>query len=439
MGIRLSSATEAVDDSPSGRFHANVLTAVGQFDNEVRAERTLNGMKNRVQEGRWQWPAPTGYMNGNKSGPSLVPDPHIAPLLRRLFDLVALGTHTKASALAEVTAHGLRSPKGVPLTQETIRKILINPVYTGRIHLPKWGVSTKGDFEPLVSEETFDRVQAILDGRAPAYRAHRKERTDFPLRGLVLCKDCRKPVTASKRKGKGGNKFGYYRCHRATGHMNVRAELVEDAFIALLNRMIPEERRMKLIERIFRNQIQRNIDSATSDVARLQSELKREEGRKSLVLNQFADGVLSPGDFTILNTQITRRITEVRERLATAEMAEHLNADELIEFLHHKLWNTSIEWQMADLRGKQSIQRRVFPEGVKWEKSGFGTPVTHSLYSLLANDSMSESEMVAPQGFEPRLIESESTVLPLNEGATGESARTRDRMTTACPPSLFRV
>jgi hypothetical protein len=26
--------------------------------------------------------------------------------------------------------------------------------------------------------------------------------------------------------------------------------------------------------------------------------------------------------------------------------------------------------------------------------------------------------LVAPQGFEPRLIESESTVLPLNEGAT---------------------
>jgi hypothetical protein len=31
---------------------------------------------------------------------------------------------------------------------------------------------------------------------------------------------------------------------------------------------------------------------------------------------------------------------------------------------------------------------------------------------------MDESRMVAPQGFEPRLIGSEPTVLPLNEGAT---------------------
>jgi hypothetical protein len=31
--------------------------------------------------------------------------------------------------------------------------------------------------------------------------------------------------------------------------------------------------------------------------------------------------------------------------------------------------------------------------------------------------------LVAPQGFEPRLIESESTVLPLNEGATRGACR----------------
>lgn len=34
-----------------------------------------------------------------------------------------------------------------------------------------------------------------------------------------------------------------------------------------------------------------------------------------------------------------------------------------------------------------------------------------------------EEQMVAPQGFEPRLNDSESSVLPLNEGATQVSAR----------------
>ena len=41
----------------------------------------------------------------------------------------------------------------------------------------------------------------------------------------------------------------------------------------------------------------------------------------------------------------------------------------------------------------------------------------HLLYSLVGTDWMCHTELVAPQGFEPRSSESESLVLPLNEGA----------------------
>jgi hypothetical protein len=61
----------------------------------------------------------------------------------------------------------------------------------------------------------------------------------------------------------------------------------------------------------------------------------------------------------------------------------------------------------------------MFPEGLPYGETGFGTAVTHSIYTLLASDPMDESRLVAPQGFEPRSSESESLVLPLNEGATG--------------------
>jgi hypothetical protein len=86
-------------------------------------------------------------------------------------------------------------------------------------------------------------------------------------------------------------------------------------------------------------------------------------------------------------------------------------------YLQHLLWNTSYIWQTSDLQVKQRIQRRVFPKGLAWQGSGFGTPPTLSIYTLLADDSADDTELVAPQGFEPRLSESESLVLPLNEGA----------------------
>jgi hypothetical protein len=40
----------------------------------------------------------------------------------------------------------------------------------------------------------------------------------------------------------------------------------------------------------------------------------------------------------------------------------------------------------------------MFPNGLEYRKSDFGTPVTHSIYSLLGEDSRDESRL-GPQGF----------------------------------------
>jgi site-specific DNA recombinase len=421
LGIALRSATEATDDSPAGKFLTTMLSAAGQFDNDTRAERTLTGMKNRLDSGRWQWPAPTGYNSGSKSGPSLVIDPVRGPLIARLFELVATGEHSKASALAAVTALGLRSRKGVPLTQETIRKVLINPLYAGEIFIKTWSKSVKGDYDPLVSRSVFDRVQSILSERAPAQVPHVAERDDFPLRGLILCPDCLKPVTASLSTGKLGNKFPYYFCHRAKGHISVRAETVETAFIELLERLTPKPEQMELIERVFRSAWKGRAQTAVADAAALRRELAKQEARKERVLGQMADGVLSAEDFASLHKPTVKAIADLRERLDFAE-SEVLDLDSAIEYLTHLLWNTSLVWQTSDLQGKKRIQRRMFPEGLPYGGrgvDGFGTPVTHSIYTLLAGDLVDEETLVAPQGFEPRSSESESLVLPLNEGATG--------------------
>ncbi len=270
-----------------------MLSAVGQFDNDTRTERTLTGMKNRVESGRWQWPAPTGYMVGSKTGPSLLPDPITSPLVRRLFELVATGEHTKASALAAVTALGLRTKKGAALTQETVRKILVNPLYAGEIVIKTWGKSVTADFEPLVSRETFDRVQLVLAGRALTPVPHRKERADFPLRGWLLCPECGQTVTASLRTGKLGRKFGYYRYHQVKGHMNVSARVVEEAFVELLLRLTPKPERMALIQGIFRKSWKQRVQAASVDSAALRKELGHQEARKARLLEQMAEGLIS--------------------------------------------------------------------------------------------------------------------------------------------------
>jgi site-specific DNA recombinase len=204
IGVMLRSATEATDETPSGILFANMLGAFAQFDNDMRAERTLMGMKATLDKGRWPWRGPTGYLNGRPGEPSLIPDPISAPFITKLFELIGSKQLRKSKALEHVTELGLRWSTGKPLTQETLRKILTNPLDCGRMEIAKWGKSVHGDFEPLVSEDMFDQVQLILAGRVVTTAPHVRSNPSFPLRGTLLCTLCGLPVTASGSRGRLG-------------------------------------------------------------------------------------------------------------------------------------------------------------------------------------------------------------------------------------------
>jgi site-specific DNA recombinase len=330
-------------------------------------------MKSTLGRGRWCWAAPTGYLNGGKGQPSLVIDPERGTLVARLFELVAAG-HTKAAALAKVTALGLRSKTGKPLTQETVRKMLLNHLCNGEMYIKTWGRSERGDFEPLVSQIVFNQVQDVLTGRRAGQTSRARQQTVFPLRGSILCADCMKPVTASLSTGKLAGKFGYYRCHRVKGHLNVRESTVEDMFVRLLDNLTPEPDRMRLIEATFRRVWEDKIANAQSDTDKLRDERARLEVKRRRILEQVADGIISADDFALVNTPLREQLAAVHERLSVAEHNE-LDLDTALGYLVHMLWNPSVIWETSDLEGKQRLQRSIFPKGMVYsEKDGFGTP-----------------------------------------------------------------
>jgi DNA invertase Pin-like site-specific DNA recombinase len=165
LGISLRSATEPIDDTSTGKLMEGVLAAFAQFDNDVRSDRTRAGMRAALELGRWTFPAPLGYLNAPKwSGKSLVHDPERAALVRQAFEDLATGRYTKQEVIARATEAGLRSRKGLTLSPQSFGQMMRNPIYIGKIETPDYGISTQGDFEPVVDEATFYRAQAVLDG-----------------------------------------------------------------------------------------------------------------------------------------------------------------------------------------------------------------------------------------------------------------------------------
>ena len=79
--------------------------------------------------------------------------------------------------------------------------LLRNQLYAGVVDVPEYGVRGKrGDFEPLISEELFYRVQAVLSGRLSSTTPKQRAHPDFPLRAFVRCESCGRGLTGSWSK-----------------------------------------------------------------------------------------------------------------------------------------------------------------------------------------------------------------------------------------------
>jgi site-specific DNA recombinase len=185
-GIRLHSVQERLEDTPAGRFIQTMLAGANQLDNEQRADRCKAGMRAAVEKGRWPFPAPLGFRNArnDRNEATLVHDPKHAPLIEEAFRLYATGLHSKQDVLNKVTRMGLTTAEGDKLTLHDFSKMLRRPIYAGWIVVEKWGLKVRGNFEPIVSQDLFDRVQLVADDRRPNRpKRHVRDRADLPLRG----------------------------------------------------------------------------------------------------------------------------------------------------------------------------------------------------------------------------------------------------------------
>jgi DNA invertase Pin-like site-specific DNA recombinase len=269
LGITLRSVSEPIDDSSVGKMMEGIVSVFAQFDNDQKSERTAAGMRAALLLGRWTFKAPLGYLNsGSVNGPSLLADSTRAETLRLAFSLVADG-RSVADVLRQINACGFKGAQGRPLSLQSFRTTLRNPIYAGRIEVPKWGVSRVGDFEPLIGETVFRRVQRGLAGKTPEPKPHVRDREDFPLRRFLSCAKCQRPISGSLSRGRSG-RYAYYHCPKCPGIRGRRAD-VESLFVAHLERFKPDPGYVRLFREIVLD-VWRSEQTRARDVEKLRTE-----------------------------------------------------------------------------------------------------------------------------------------------------------------------
>ena len=399
MGIALRSVTEPIDESPTGRLMESFLASIAQFDNDVKAERTRVGMRTALEAGRWTFQAPLGFHTGARGGPSLVHDPEQAALLRQAFEAFDSGRVTLAALRERLRRKGLATRHGRPLAAQTLRTFLRNPIYCGRVEVPKWGISVPGDFDGIVSPALFARVQARLAGRAVVPTARTRNHPDFPLRRFVRCGECDRPLTGSWSKGRGA-KYAYYHCP-GCGAVRAKRDELEARFRDLLARLQPRAEYLRLFAAVVMDQWRERQKESRVERARFTRQVEALTQR----LDDLDDAFLHARSIDKLTYD--RQRDRLREKLGLAEVAaaeatgEDMDIAAVLAFAETALADVVRLWDTAPPDQKQRLQAVFFPEGVTFDGGNIRTGATCLAFTQLAACDGAPEGLASPTGFEP--------------------------------------
>jgi DNA invertase Pin-like site-specific DNA recombinase len=126
------SVTEPLDTStPMGRAVLHMIGTFSELERGLITERLREGRKSKARGGgHATGEVPLGYRQTGEGG--LEPDPHTAPIVRRIFNLREEGESLRSIA-DTLNAAGVPTKRGGDWHASTVKHVLDNPKYRGRL------------------------------------------------------------------------------------------------------------------------------------------------------------------------------------------------------------------------------------------------------------------------------------------------------------------
>ena len=319
--ISLVSVTENLEDTPAGRMVETIIASVSAWYSENLGQEARKGMAQKARNGLWPSMAPLGYLNvrsgtGRRGESTLEIDPERGPLIRQAFDLYATGNWTLTTLQAELTTRGLRTRTGRPVSRSKLALTLRHKIYIGIV---SWAeVEQKGVHQPLVPDETFDRVQMVFrdhDKAGPRLAKH-----NHYLRGSLYCASCGSKLTTTVAKGR----FSYFFCvgtRAACRQRYVRVEEIDRQVTELYGRLRVSDKGLSRVRASLDAEIAKQTLGGAAAAARHAQRLARLQAEREMLLQAYYDKAISTDVLKTEQVRIDHEEEEIRNRVSVDRTA----------------------------------------------------------------------------------------------------------------------
>ncbi len=330
-GVTLVSATESIDQTPSGMLVHGIMSSIAEFYSRNLATEVSKGLSQKIAQGGTPMRAPIGYLNVRRTDDAgreirtVEVDPERAPLIRWAFEHYAEGETSVTGLLRDLTARGLvtvATPKrpSKALGKNTLYKLLTNPYYAGVIRYK--GALYPGAHDPIVEPALFDQVQSLLKARTAKMTRHVQHA--HHLKGLLHCGTCGSRMLLDFATNPRGVTYAYFVCSgraaKKTGctrravPVAVAERLVADSYASITITDATYQRLAADVDAAFDKRMA-GRDQEIADLMTNRAKLEAESDK--LLAAHFADAIDLP--------TLKRHQDRIRANLADVnrKLAEH--------------------------------------------------------------------------------------------------------------------
>ncbi len=225
LGIEVISISESIGDDKMSILIEAMIEAMDEYYSLNLSEEVKRGMTEKVNRGLPVTVAPFGYDLKDKQ---FYPNPVNAPLVESIFSSYAAGASVTA-IVRKMNALGSRTTRGNLWEVRTIKYILNNPVYIGKIRWNPNGITGQnyndenimivdGHHQPIISQELWKAVQDRIDYDKSIYRKRAKTNTQkdaWALRSMLKCSACGGTITRATKDAVQCYRYSHGQCEHS--------------------------------------------------------------------------------------------------------------------------------------------------------------------------------------------------------------------------------
>ena len=302
------------DSKSSEKLYFDMQCAMARFFLNNLSDEVKKGYGVLVFDGFYPHIPPLGY-KAKLDEHIAIPDPNVAPFIKRAFELCATGEYSEKKISQKLFEEGFRSRKGNRVGKSTIGKLLHSHFYYGFF---EWKDEIKqGKHEPIIDKDLFDKVQEVLSPKKKKGYKH-----DFSFVGLMRCGECGNGITAELQKG-----HVYYHCTKPRGaqfcsQKYVREEVVTEQLTKVVRAVSLDLKKLKIVKDIMSISLSDETQYIQDSMEALNTHYRDLQEQSSKLLDLYLKGKIKEEVYSSNSTQINKEIDTVN-----AEITKHKGAD----------------------------------------------------------------------------------------------------------------